>query len=277
MNSFFENFSSYIKYPMTPKVFTEYVTKKNKFKKFIFVEGFSDKNFYSMFLYKHLNEFNGHIGYFICNGKKGVIEICNYFKEKDDLSKEDRNKFFIVDRDYDGLNNYKCLLKEKITTTKYYSLESYAFIPNNLNIIFSFLNYDNAKRELFTKIFDDFIDQIIEYEAIVSLNAKGKIAYWNVKNLRDNYELSINENEIIMDTKLKSEVENVFQNLSSDDLNLLIKEKETLHNNYLYIKGHDLEYIFDVIMDYLKSNNKLSKLLSNCNIIKNIQIPIVLK
>ena len=276
MNNFFDCFIEEIASPKLPKVYAEYVTKRNRYKKHVFIEGAGDKNFYSLFLYKRLNVYPGEVDYLKCDGKKGVIDICNLFKRNCALSVSDKIKYFIVDRDYDGLSGYECMLKEKLTITKYYSIENYMFEKENLDKLYDYLVLDETNAYLVEKLINSFVDQILTYEAIKSLKAKERITKVFVKELND-YDIAICDDEIIIDRQFDNDVNDFVNYLNDKEKTWLENEKMMLRKNYLYIKGHDLELIIDMIFDYLGLEYSLSNLLSNDKLVDKLKISLDLK
>ena len=276
MNNFFDCFIEDVISPKLPKVFTEYVTKKNRYKKHVFIEGHGDRNFYSTFLHKRLNVYPGEVGYLVCDGKKGVIDICNYFRTNYSLSVNDKAKYFIVDRDYDGLSGHECLMKDKMTVTKYYSFECYTFESENLKALFDYVDFDEADIELSSMLIDSFVNQILTYEAILSLSVKKRITKVFTKEL-SSYDISISDDEIIIDSRFDNDINDFVRKLSDKEKDWLDNEKMMLRKNYLYIRGHDLELITNMIFSYLGSDYSLSNLLSNDKFVDKLKISLDLK
>ena len=275
MNDFFNAFISDIRYPKTPKVFTEYVAKKRS-KYHVFVEGHSDEKFYSTFIYKKINSkiFPGDVAYIKCNGKKGVFEICDYLLKKFNAIKNDKSKIFIVDRDYDGVLKCSEETKGRITMTKYYSFENYAFVPENLEVLLDEVVSKNNK-QLFKNLIDDFIEQISTYEAIQSLNVR-QIIFKPINKKIEDYNVSIINNKFVIDNSFNDEVLKLVDSFSEKEKKALVNEKEKL-NKPIYMRGHDLQLAFDLISKEIGNEKKLIDLLSNYKFVEKMNIVIDIK
>lgn len=276
MNSFADYFKSYCLCPKLEKVYFEYLSNFKKVKYSVFVEGYLDKKFYNNALVKKLNcNLRGDVFSYVCNGKSGVIEITNYLFNKNMITKHSNNIFNIVDRDFNCLKDFNCNLESKITLTKYYSLESYAFIKENMDIILTHLNLFDVEKQIFYENFRIYLDLILDYEALLKCSVNDGISYISVEVL-DDAKISFNGN-LMIDKKFKSIVESKIKNLSEETFKDFQLTRDLLSKNYLNYRGHDLEKYFDFMMKYFKINVKLHDILSLEDIVKKMDIDLDLK
>ena len=92
MNSFADFFKNRILSPRLEEVYQKYLLLRQRYKYSVFVEGYIDKYFYSSFLFHKLNtNFKGDIYAFVCDGKKGVIDICNWLFDKEMINNNTKN------------------------------------------------------------------------------------------------------------------------------------------------------------------------------------------
>ena len=131
MSDFFEEFLEEVKIKDLGQVTTEYFLKYSIFDCFVFVEGLTDKAFYSCFLDTRVK--NKNLEFIVCQGKTKLFKTLdylvggNYFRNKE--------HYHIIDKDFDGIRKYKGSYGHKLTTTRFYSFENYAFTKENIFLL----------------------------------------------------------------------------------------------------------------------------------------------
>lgn len=276
MNSFAEYFKECILSPRLEEVYQKYLLLKQKYKYSVFVEGYLDKKFYgSVLCLKINNTFKGDFYTFVCNGKKGVVDICNYLQGKDLINNNSKNIINIVDRDFDVLNNVECKLKDKITITKYYSLESYAFISKNLEIVLDYLNLNQTLKNQFFDGLNKYSVEILDYEALLSCSINDNILYIST-DLLENAKIT-NYESMELDLAFRTTVNAKISSLNKNSLKKYCSEKNKLSMNYLFYRGHDLEKYFDYFMEYNNKKIRLRNLLEDEELVRKLQIELIIK
>lgn len=272
MANFFNSFQERIINPNIVDVILNYSSNRNHFKKHCFIEGIDDKKFYSSFLYKILNVDEKEVCFINCGCKHNVKNSLEYFvNNKNRIN----NCYFIVDRDYDTISN-DSIMKSKLTITKYYSIENYYFVPENMMQILQMSKLQHIEIDLFKKKFKEYIDLIIDFETIMLMNSKYNInANLEFVELKEN--LYINNFAPVLMKNFSQKICEIIKTFNVQKTNIFNDEKETLRNNFLYIRGHDLELFFDLFMESLFVDIKLKDIIKNKEMNKIIKIEIDLK
>ena len=273
-NSFGDYFKNLILSPRLEEVYQKYLVMKNAHKYVVFVEGYLDKSFYQGLLFNKLQcNFRGDIYSLVCNGKQGVIDISNYLFEKQYLNSKSKKIINIVDRDFNALNGFECKIKEKISLTKYYSIESYAFVNGNIEHILEYLKLSDKNKEHFINNLRKYLYDILDYEALLLCSVRDK--FINIStDILDNTKLSIINEQIEINNGFKTAIDRKIAALSNNNLKRIKIAKEMLTNNYLFYRGHDLEKYFDYMMTFYGLDITLSELLINEELTKKFKVEI---
>ena len=276
MNSFAEYFKNLVLSPRLEEVYHKFLLMRHKCKYSVFVEGSLDKKFYWNYLHQRLNcKFKGDIYPMICDGKQGVIHICNYLYEHKYLNNKTRNVLNIVDRDFNVLRSHDCKLEDKISITKYYSLESYAFTENNIEIILNLLKISTPNKDIFYSNLKEYIKLILDYESLLNYCVFEKHDIIST-NLFDDTCL-VFSNKIVLDDSFNNKIQTIISSFSQNNYHKFDDIRNKLSNNYLLYRGHDLEKFFDFMMTHFGINTTLSELLSKEEVIRSINIDLELK
>lgn len=253
----------------------EFFSKYSHFNNFIFVEGLTDSEFYSIVLRDKL--INRKSTFIACNGKSNVLKTHNYFEKNNrTILKE---KHYIVDKDYTGLILQKYLVDStKISVTKYYSLENYFFESSNFDKVLDECGFSDLQKKAIMEKLNKFIKEIIDYETIVSMNTNNEIEEHiiGISNLED-YVIVDKDNQIILQDYLKNKVNKIISSFNKKKKEKFKIRKNYLISNYLDIRGHDLEMFFDKILIIYDKSRKFNEFLSQKDLITQIKVDIDFK
>lgn len=261
--------------PSLVNIIQEYYSCPKHYKRYIFVEGEIDRKFYSKFLYKKISCNKNEVYFLICKKKESVILSENYFIRKDNYKIE--NMFFIVDRDYDLLMPYQNYNVKKVSMTKYYSVENYLFTETNIDKVLNYLCLQQYEKEIFTKNLNEFIIGSASYQALSSLKIKKGFVIPISFNLLTADSFYFNQYDIFFDEHFLRKIEEIEKKLVGKEIALYEEEVSKMKNNYLYMRGHDFELFFDKIMECFKINSSLRSLLEDDELIKKLEIELLLK
>lgn len=275
MANFFSDFCKAVNQPTVMSSYLSYLFEKKNFKKFCFVEGIADSSFYSYILYKKINVDKKSIKYISCGNKDNVIQTLRYFnnKEKENLN----NLYFIIDKDYDYQKYMISNDLNKLSFTKYYSIENYLFEEYNLNKVLSFLNLQDCENELFKSLLNDFIGKVLLYEAlnlyIVSLDLSKPMELQDISEK----DIQINDNKVIIKENILDSVSKIISDLNNENFKKYNEKLKYLEKNNLSIRGHDLELFFDILLKYFRIKSNLSCLMKNKQLIESLEIDLDIK
>ena len=272
--NFKNRFIEETKKPKLGNVWGEYITKISHYNNFIFVEGYSDINYYSVCL-----PFN-NASYINCGGKTNVVHIHNYLYNHPEYTQAKKDYHYIVDKDYNGLNHAKDLKEDhKITLTKYHSFENYAFEEENIKIIFKELDLDNKINQFFQNLTHYFND-ISLYEILQYLSTNNIIETKLTKIDKDKILIDDDLNISLLDS-FKEEAHLSFSNKRikidakhfEDEYN---KAREKI-NKPIEIRGHDLELFINELLKKYGKDVSLVDILTNKEIVSKLNIELLLK
>lgn len=277
MNNFYDYFIHSIKNPNLSNVITKYFSLKNRFKHFVFVEGFDDKTFYSVVLKKKIPaKFPADICYIISGGKANVLGIYEYLFENVSNKKLLNNHYFIVDKDYDTNIDFTKKYK-RVSLTLHYSFENYFFEYENLICILKELKVSEKQITLFLNLLKEYLDNIIDYETLLCLNVGHNVFTGVYHNNLNEISLSIVDDKIIIDNEFSKRIKEQIKSLGVDYHNKFLFLKKQLINDYLNIRGHDFELFFDKMMENYLIDFKLKNIIKNTELLSKIKVNILLK
>ena len=254
-------------------------------KLFCFVEGCSDKSFYSGVLpaiYKLkleqiefiINQDSEHdSNEYLLVGKKSVLKMCAWiFSEFNDKLPSCK---FIVDRDYDDLDPEKHNVSQEIlsyiTILPCYSFENFYFIPENLEIVFKciFGSVRSAYLNEFSSLLSFFLSESCEYNALKRTIVKFSLheKYWQQLSrvislseeigallVEDNGKLSLNIEPL---KSIAVNTQTLFCEIGGYESKLLLFAFEQfcdeMRSNPLSVKG---KLLFSILLEYLSYNCK---------------------
>jgi hypothetical protein len=288
MNNFKKRFNDEIINPTEISMIVKYNEFRNRSAgKIIFVEGVSDKHFYS-------NVTNSGVKLF-CKaeyvfrskfdrdklsedivGKKAVFFAYKLIKDNKQLQKGMNKCIFIVDFDYEGIksarHSFTSIDKNRISTTKYHSIESYFLTDNNTKRIFDYYNLSDKARLEFKSASQIFCNEVEEYFSL-----KGAIAacyFNNQKKPRYAKEYSHEEIfDIVFNSSntfsykqdyLKYEIKKMNRAISSNEFAMKRYDeiKKMISKNILFIQGHtSMLFLEKFLVDNFKIdfNSRASK------------------
>lgn len=250
-NAFYDFFYSKSVDKNLTSVIYDFSSKRSSFKDIVFVEGLVDKNLYSKIVYKKLNaRFKGDIGFIICGNKKNVIDMQNYLINNKCYKKN--NYFHIVDRDYDGISKVSSLCKEKLTTTKFYSLESYILDKENCVKLLEYLNFTEESIVEYFKLFNKFCELILDFESLIAFQTINEFGFGISKNYLSKDVIKIENDDVFILTDIDNKFKNIYDKFDVKNKKMFLLLKEKLGRNYLFLRGHALEEFFN---KYLEMNN----------------------
>ena len=279
MNKFYDDFIANIlenKFKSLGITTNEFFSSVNSYKDFLFVEGDDDIPFYSAVL---RNQIQKEDTYFIsCGGKPNVIKMFKYL-EKNNYAMSKR-KYFLVDKDFTGLDNCEEIIKNKFNVTKYYSIENYFFEEQNLMKVLKECKIYKLESKFILEKLKKYTEEILEYEAMVATKIENN--YIKDKILDDNKKLSdyiyINANkELVLSSSIKLRIGEIKKQFNKKKKQTFNKWKKELEANYLYMKGHDLQLFFDKIMVIYKKEEELKNFILNEEFVSTLYIDYLLK
>lgn len=231
-------------------------------KKLIFVEGSSDKRFYSA---TNIEELSADSYYIFqsykdgVGGKEAVFYAYNGIKSDSSLYHDMNRCIFIVDRDWElSIKSANNLIsgkdREKFTITQGHSMECYFLENENLAVIFSKLGIEEYLSD-FKKVFDSFKDRTYHYWAL-----KGTVEYAYKHELHIKYRKRYSFDEIFSFhfdrdeycefEKMNDEIE-LMETAIINDINLqkyCKKWDELIKKESRYMRGHD---VFNLLFSYI--------------------------
>ena len=275
MEDFFSEFSENVMNNNSGRIIADFIAEYDKYDSFAFIEGLTDKGFYSIVLPLKINKAASSISFIICGGKKNVISSMNYLMNNNLFIK--KNHYHIVDKDYNGIKNIKCYYPEKLTITRYYSFENYAFEDCNYDVLLSSVNLPKNDYSMLKNNLNDYIDQIMNYETLSSLNTNYLINV-QLDSKHFSSRLKVDENNIFkLDKDYLFYINYLIDRLDDKEKALFKSRKNKLLKDRLSIRGHDLEMYFNTLMEYYQKDITLNDLLSDENVVKKLKIQLNLK
>lgn len=302
MNSYKDDFNIRLNAgPSIETVFKYHLLRNNKaIPTFFFVEGRTDELFYSNLRNEktakppaeYIIALNNDLDSESCYvGKTAVLEAFSEINKNDELRKDIGKCVFLIDRDYDGINNYKIKIprkdRNKFTLTPYHSLECFLFDVDNLKTIFECLNIRSYLEE-FRMMLENFAresETYFAYQGTITscINLNKGIYYKKTYSSDEIFKFKFYESKTyeFNRDKLKTETELMRKSISMNDF---AKQKfdmiyRNIRESCLNIHGHT---IFSFLTQYLNDIHsiKFSIKLENKNfstIIDKIRIdmPIV--
>lgn len=307
MNNYRQNIENvYNGYLPLRTLIQEFESKKSRdCDYFCFVEGSSDRRFYSNINLKNDFDFfrDNKIEFIYAamykdGGKNSVLDAYNYIKNKEpnkyNLLKN--KMIMIVDNDFNfGILSDKVNLSnddlEYISVTKPYTIENYCFFDENLDLIFSKLCSTNEQKNYhlitFKNILKNYIEDIKDYYALKQTYSYFVKKYgFNIFDLKYNASseqiitYDIYGNYIIDRDLLNSEINKLSNTLDSID-DIYYEEKETYYYEEALKYASTIEYahghsIFNLLKQYIY--HKLNHYIVNeFDIAKNIFVDIDIK
>ena len=302
MSSFKDDFNIRLKNTPNIGIVMKYNSLRNNkaIPTFFFVEGVTDEIFYSNLRNEktskppaeYISALNNGFDSESCYvGKTAVLEAFSVINSDSVLKKDIGRCVFLIDRDYDGINNYKIKIprkdRNKFTVTPYHSLECFLFEEDNLKNIFKCLNIGSCLEE-YRIMLEHFARESETYFAY-----QGTITACKDMNLKIDYRKKYGLNEIFKfkfnksnnyefnRDKLITETELMRKSISKNDL---AKQRydtiyKSIRESCLNIHGHTL---FGFLTQYLNDIHgiRLSIKLENTNFVTiidkiRIYMPIV--
>lgn len=248
-------------------VVVEYLAQASFSKDFIFVEGISDIDFYSAKLSDNYVKpiFIG------CCGKQNVISSLNYLMDQDLL--ESKNHIHIIDHDYNVVDKEQTKYCNYVFMTKFYSIENYLFIEDNLKIILKEYEISEEDINIIIKKLESFVSEIIDYETLKSLNTNHNINSVKIFPLNSALDL---KNGYIIKKEYKNEINSKISGFNVFESSTFLERKKELINNYLLMNGHDLALFFNNhIAVFYNPNMTINNILSNKTLIKKLNVELV--
>lgn len=271
---FFEEFLNRVENKNLSNIIAEYISQINFSKNFVFLEGQTDINFYTYCINKLFGIDRAH--FISCSGKNKVISSLNYLMSNDLLN--DKRHFHIVDRDFDELNGYDIEYNDNLFMTKYYSFENYAFMKENIGIIFNYFNLPEDEIKNILKLLQKYANEILDFETIRYLNSNTHFNYYRrfPKTNKKNPELSdflIVGDGLKMNKLLKDHINNIISRFNPFQERTYNLQKEILKENFLLYNGHDLSLFFDLYLaNKYGQDFKIDNILSKKEIIEQLNI-----
>lgn len=251
------------------------VDRRNK--RFVFVEGKGDKEFYlstaneklnhqAYYLYSYHNDYIDGSEKIV--GKASVLYCHEHMKYSPSLKSTMDNCIFIVDRDHDpDLQHTKYPIapedKPDICMTKGYSFENYFLMRDNIQNVFNHLGLSEEECEAFWKAFKNLWKTTVNYfaaKAVITLN-------YNNDAIRPKYAARHKAQDIfIYDTENAIDVihekkREEFQRMSEyiERFPPLVSEyksicKKIKNEPDIYMRGHDA---YDFMKYYLKKEHSI--------------------
>lgn len=271
--SFYDGYVSQVKNKIIGGVALEYFTKYSHFNSFVFVEGLTDVIFYNLIVKEKIGN---NVSFIKCGGKENVIYFSNFLIRNNIEQRKDNH--YIVDKDYTSLNKLKSLCAEKVSVTKHYGVENYAFEDENLDLILRNLNLLNEDVINVKESLKKFVKLIVDFETIISLSTNNEMhdIKLKAKELDENI-IFVDENTIFLKKEMQQRITSIISSFTKKQKKLFNRRREELFNNYLDLRGHDLELFFNKILTFYNKEEKLSVLLSNTEIISRLKIDFELK
>lgn len=259
--------------PALGNVYGEYITQMSHFDRFVFVEGPGDIRYYSAYLPYEAET------YIKCGGKSNVIHMHNYLDEHPEYTIKEKNYHYIVDKDYNELNNVKNLKKDhKISLTKYHSFENYAFEEENIKVILKFCGIEQI--EEFDKYLKMFFEDVKLYEILQYLSTNNIIETKLPKLTEEQFTHDEN-NLLFIKNSFKEDVK---KSLDNKKLKKKPKEFEEEYEKAIAkitkpieIRGHDLELFMNEMLKRYEKQEQLIELLSNKDVLSKLHIEIDIK
>lgn len=189
MNRFEETIRANIAYEKPIGMIIRYnaarVDRRNK--RFVFVEGKGDKEFYistanerlnrqAYYLYSYRSDYIDGSEKIV--GKASVLYCHEYMKYSSSLKSTMEKCIFIVDRDHDPdlqYTKYPIASEDKnhICRTKGYSFENYFLMEGNIQKVFKHLGLSNEEYKKFWEAFEKFWNTTVNYfaaKAVITIN-----------------------------------------------------------------------------------------------------------
>ncbi len=215
--------------------------KKNTDKEksiYCFFEGDDDPKYYN---FRIENIVKKEIQYFICNGKKGVLDTLKDFELKKDIV---NNTIFFIDKDYDDFLNISYNYSN-LYITSCYSIENYftdiEVFKKILKIEFK-INEDYEEYIQYINLYKEFQEEFHEY--LLEINSF--ILLYQYLKKENNYKDNINYQNININRLLKIDFTNKQINFNNDieRFNLLTQKRE----------NNEINTLFNKLKDELKEN-----------------------
>lgn len=258
-NEFLDEFTSSRKNQPNSKMLMEFNQRRNYLDEGIyvgFVEGPDDRNFYSSVkCNKSLCSIDDN-NYIYSNndskenrGKNGVIVMYNYINNRFPYYLD--KCVFIVDHDYNGLDNYDVSNKDAITVTKAYAFENYFLMGDNVRKIFHYLKIDDDYEHFMNKL-KYFLYDVSEFVKLKSTITNNK--FLHVNSLYSNNQIftfDFSENDYFKFDYMEKENENMLNVIKRNKGGYkYYKNKTDIFTNKVdWVRGHD---IFNFLSAYLK-------------------------
>lgn len=236
---------------------------------FFFVEGRTDELFYSNlrnektakppaeYISALNNDFDSESCYV---GKTAVLEAFSVINSNYVLKQDIGRCIFLIDRDYDDINNYKIKIPRKdwnkFTLTPYHSLECFLLDDDNLKIIFDCLNIRSYLEE-FRMMLENFAresETYFAYQGTITscINLNIGIYYKKTYSSDEIFKFKFYESKTyeFNRDKLKTETELMRKSISMNDF---AKQKydmiyRNIRESCLNIHGHT---IFNFLTQFL--------------------------
>lgn len=269
--SFKLSFIGDIKKPSIGNIYFEVFTRYSKYKNYIFVEGASDICYYSALFNHNLDT----IAYIKCGGKSNVIGIYNLLHSENPIYKNLKIKhLYIVDKDYDDINKkYRPVNMDRIAVTKYHSFENYAFIDENKKIVLEECGLSEEEINHFLiQLNQKFFQKIKDYEILSVMDSDHYISF-SKKNLSLDKNTKFGEDHtIIINEEFLNNIKKIKNGLNKKQRMIFDKLIEPKIRKYIYMRGHDLEFYFDNMMQTYGKDCRLNEMLSNKNLLSKLNI-----
>lgn len=145
----------------------------------LYIEDAKGVGIYEEFINEKLKEYSSKINIVAANGKKGVKEIFNNLKEREELEK----KLFIVDLDYDKFLEENMINNLKFLYLKKYTLENYMVSENSALKIISIRNSISKKNIHNIFNYNEWINKIeIYYRKLIPIFLTLRFNQINIEN-----------------------------------------------------------------------------------------------
>ena len=246
------------------------VDRRNK--RFVFVEGKGDKEFYistanerlnrqAYYLYSYRSDYIDGSEKIV--GKASVLYCHEYMKYSSSLKSTMEKCIFIVDRDHDPdlqYTKYPIASEDKnhICRTKGYSFENYFLMEGNIQKVVKHLGLSNEEYKKFWEAFEKFWNTTVNYfaaKAVITIN-------YNNNAIRPKYAMRYKGSDIfVYDTEKNIDVIHEKKREEFQRMSEYMEKFPSLLNAYkiirkrirnkpeIYMRGHDA---YDYLKYYLK-------------------------
>ncbi len=276
---------------------------RNDINKFVFVEGASDKWFYSntnhhmlreKCSYIYRNSFDEDASYYDdYRGKESVIYTYKIIRESEDLKDELNRCIFIIDRDYDNnISSKNTVLtkqdKDMFVLTYGHSMENYFLERCNVNTIFFKLGLTQHIADDFWIMFKQFAEDSSTFFALkgaisMAYNKHIPFNYTKVHNNEDIFTFDFSSNKELIYNKKYMEEEIQYMRKGINNSKPLLEYYDTLYKKILenprFLRGHEVyrllkTYLVNhhgILLDYKENKMLYCSIVSEMNVILDLK------